>query len=143
MARFGQGAQYLMSVVDRRRHQGRRVVARKAEHHPLVAGALVLVARGIDTLRDIGRLVVDEAVDRRVAPMEIVLLVADLADRLARDRDQLVAGDRRRSAGLAGEHDPVRRYQGLDATARLWIGGQVGADDGIRYAVANLVRMAL
>ena len=91
MARLGQRAQDLVRVKDRRRHQLRRVAAGKAEHHALVAGALVLVARGIDALRDIARLVVDVAIDRRALPVEIVLLVADLADRPAGHLDQLFA----------------------------------------------------
>ena len=53
MPRLGQRAQDGMRVKDRRRHQFRRLVAGIAEHHALVAGALVLVARGVDALRDI------------------------------------------------------------------------------------------
>ena len=42
----------LVGVVDRRRHQLRGLVAGVAEHDALVAGALVLVAGGIDALGD-------------------------------------------------------------------------------------------
>ena len=45
MAGLGQGAQDLMGVIDRRRHELRRLAAGIAEHDALVAGALVLVAR--------------------------------------------------------------------------------------------------
>ena len=55
---------------DRHRHEVVGLVARVAEHHPLVAGALavedVLAARArarlerpVDALRDVGRLLVD------------------------------------------------------------------------------------
>src|SRR6266568_676908 len=44
----------LMRQLDRHRHQLRRLVAGKAEHHALVAGAA-----GVDALRDVGRLLLD------------------------------------------------------------------------------------
>ena len=46
----------LVGVVDRRRHQFRRLAAGIAEHDALVARALVLVAGGVDALGDVGRL---------------------------------------------------------------------------------------
>ena len=55
----------LVGVVDRRRHQLGRLVAGVAEHDALVAGALVLVAGGIDALGDVGRLAVQVARRRR------------------------------------------------------------------------------
>jgi hypothetical protein len=132
-----------MRVVNRRRHQLRRLGAGIAEHDALVAGALVLVAGGIDALRDIGRLLVNVAGDLRHVPVEAFLLVADILDRLARHLDQPVATDIAGSAHLAGEDDAIRRRQGLDAAARLRIGGEKGVDYGIGNAVANLVRMPL
>ena len=44
-----------------------------------------LLPDGVDALGDVGRLVVDVAIDRGLLPVEAVLLVADLADRVARD----------------------------------------------------------
>ena len=67
VARLGQRAQDRVRVIDRRRHQLGRLAAGIAEHHALVAGALVLVAGGVDALRDIRRLLVDQAFDRRRA----------------------------------------------------------------------------
>ena len=72
-----------MGVIERRRHQFGRLVAGIAEHDALVARAFVLVARGVDALRDIGRLGVQQDFDIGVAPMEPVLLVADILDRRA------------------------------------------------------------
>ena len=45
--------QDLVAVIERRRHQLGRLVAGEAEHDALVAGALVLVARGVDALGDV------------------------------------------------------------------------------------------
>ncbi len=143
MARVGERFQDGVGVVDRRRHQLLGLAAGIAEHDALVAGALVLVAGGIDALRDIRRLLVHMAVDLGHVPVEAFLLVADLADRLARHLDQTVPADRARAAHLAGENHPVGRRQRLDRDARLRIGGQKGVDDGVGDPVANLVGMPL
>ncbi len=73
-----------MGVIERRRHQLRRLAAGVAEHDALVARALVLVAGGVDALGDVGGLRVQQHLDLGVAPVEAVLLVADVLDRLAR-----------------------------------------------------------
>src|SRR3546814_3293195 len=67
-----------MGKMDRRRHEGFGLAAGEAEHDALVARALVLVAGGVDALGDVARLRVDEILHRHVAPVEAVLLVADL-----------------------------------------------------------------
>ena len=43
----------VVRIIERRRHQVGRLVGRVAEHDALVAGAFVLVAAGIDALRDV------------------------------------------------------------------------------------------
>ena len=73
-----------MGELDRRRHQLRRLAAGKAEHQPLVAGPLVLVADGVDPHRDVGRLGVQQDLDLRPRPVKARLLVADVAHRVAR-----------------------------------------------------------
>ena len=70
-------------VVDRRRHQRVGLAAGVAEHHALVAGALVLVAGGVHALGDVGRLRVQVAGDVRLVPAEAGLVVADVVDRHA------------------------------------------------------------
>ena len=67
--------------MDRRRHQLRRFGAGIAEHDALVAGALVLVAGGVDALGDVHRLRMEQDVDLRRLPVESLLLVADVLDR--------------------------------------------------------------
>ncbi len=56
------------------------------EHDALVARAfLALLVRGVvDALRDVGRLRMQENVDLGGLPVEAVLFIADVADRLAR-----------------------------------------------------------
>src|SRR3546814_5574507 len=56
--RLRQRLQDFMRIVDRRRHEHRSLTAGVAEHQPLVARALILVSRRVDTHGDVGRLVV-------------------------------------------------------------------------------------
>ena len=131
-----------MGVVDRRRHQLRRLAAGIAEHDALVAGALVLVAGGVDALGDIGRLGVEEDLDLGGLPVEAVLLVADVADGLAGQILDLVE-DRVGPAHLAGDDDAIGGGQRLAGDARLRHRGEIGVDDRIGDAVADLVRDGL
>ncbi len=143
MAGFGELAQHRMGEMDRRRHQGLGLGAGVAEHHTLVAGALVLVAAGVDTHGDVGRLLVDMNGNFRVLPVETILLIADLLDRLAGDFLHARGIDRLWPAHFATQHDPVGRAQRLDATARIGIGSQKSVDNRIGNKVADLVRMTL
>ncbi len=102
----GQQFEDLVRVVDRRRHQVRRLAAGIAEHDALVAGALFALRVGgvVDALGDVGRLAVQQHVDLGGLPVEAALLVADGADRLAGGRLELRrVDDREISLGvLAG-----------------------------------------
>ncbi len=71
-----------MGQMDRRRHQRLGLAAGISEHDALVAGALILVAEGIDSDGDVGRLLVQMNLDIGGLPMESVLLIADVADRV-------------------------------------------------------------
>ena len=101
-------------VVDRKRHQRRRFVARVAEHEALVAGALVqiIVGRAIHALRDVGRL--PAVADHHGATVGIEpqfrIVVADRADHLPRDAAIIDVGLGR---DLAGHHDEPGRHQRL------------------------------
>ena len=119
VARGGHQPEDAMRVLDRRRHQLRRLAAGVAEHDALVAGALVLVAGGIDALRDIQRLRVQEHLDLRRLPVEAMLLVADVLHRLARHLLHEAHVDAVGPARLAGDHDAVRRGQRLARDADL------------------------
>ena len=147
VARLRDRAQDLVRVIERRRHVFRRLAAGVAEHDALVAGALVLVAGGVDALGDVGGLRVQQHFDIGVAPVETLLLVADVLDRLANGRIDLVTRDFR-PADLAGDDDAIGRRQGLagDADligidARLRPFAEEEIDDFIRNSIANLVRV--
>ena len=94
VARLGEQLQNLVRIIDRRRHQIGRFAHGVAEHDALVARALVLVAGGVDALRDVDRLLVQQHFDIGGVPVEAALLVADGANRVARDLDDAVEGNR-------------------------------------------------
>ena len=126
-ARLAQGLEDVVGIIDRRRHELRRLVAGIAEHDPLVAGADVLVAGGIDALGDVLRLAVQQHLDIGVLPMKARLLVADVLDGLAGALDDAVAGDAFGSAIFAGDDDAVGGGEGFagdpDGT-RIGAGGE-------------------
>ncbi len=138
---FADTVQDGVSVVDRRRHQRVGLAAGVAEHHALVAGALILVAGGIHTLGDVGRLRVQVAGDVRLVPAETGLVVADVVDRHAGKVVQQVGGDRSRATGLAGEHHAVGGDQRLAGDARVGIGREVGIQHRVAEPVGDLVGM--
>ena len=129
LADLGQAPRHPVRERDRERHQLRRLAARKAEHHPLVARAELERRRGVaadlegvvDALRDVGRLLLDrdQRPAREVVEAVVGARVADVADGLADDRldvdvgrrrdlaeDDDEAGRRRRLARDAGQLDP-------------------------------------
>ncbi len=132
-----------VGVVDRRRHQRLGLAAGIAEHHALVAGALVLVAGGVHTLRDIGRLRVQVAGDLSLVPTEAGLVVADVVDRHAGQMGQQVRSDRGRAAGLAGEHHAVGGDQCLAGDTRVGIGREVSVQHRVAEPVGHLVGMTV
>ena len=82
-----------MRQVDRRRHIGLGLAAGETEHDPLIAGPFVLVAAGIDTLGNVGRLRVEVIFQRGMTPVEPFLLVADHTHRFARGPFDQIAGN--------------------------------------------------
>ncbi len=138
-----------MGVIERRRHQLRRLAAGVAEHDALVARALILVAGRVDALRDIGGLGVKQHLDVGLAPMEPFLLVADVFDRLTGGLDDLLVGDSG-TANFARNDHPVGRGERLagDADligvdARLAALAEEEIDDFVRNPVAHLVGVPL
>jgi hypothetical protein len=143
---LGQALREPVGQPDRQRHQVRCLVAGVPEHHALVPGALgvegVLAAgsgaelvRGIDSLRDVGRLGVkghEHAACVAVEPVGVVV-VPDLADRLARQRRDVHVSRRRH---LAGHHNKTSRQEGLAGDPA----GRVALQHGVENGVGNLVR---
>ena len=136
---------------DRERHQLVGLVARVAEHHPLVArahpvdrvGVAVLrLVRRVDALRDVRGLVVDRDHHAARLGVEAVLRagVADLGDGLADDRADVDVGLGR---DLAGDDDEAGRDQGLAGDAPVLVVAEDGVEDGVRDLVGDLVGVSL
>src|SRR5690606_11692057 len=150
MPRIGQQLEDTVRELDRRRHQFRRLVARIAEHDALVAGALFLVARSVDALRDVFGLAVQQHLDVGSLPVESLLGVADVADGHAGVVGDEIARDLVGAAVFAGDDDTVgrgKRFSGAaqrpDIQSLLEGGTVVEIDDLVGNPVADLVRMAL
>src|SRR3546814_4996930 len=79
----------LVAVIERRGHQIGRLVRRIAEHDPLVARALILVAAFVDALRDMRRLAVEIILEAEALPVKARLFVTDLAHRVDRKSTRL------------------------------------------------------
>lgn len=63
IAHFGQIAEHRVGIVDQRRHQFRRLVHGIAEHDALIVALLILVGTCINTLCDMGRLIITDILD--------------------------------------------------------------------------------
>ncbi len=141
MAGFGQGTQNSVGKMDRRRHQDVGLGAGIAEHQPLVAGAFVLVARGVYPLGDIGRLVMDVDFNVRVFPVKAVLFVADFPYAGPGDFFQDVMGDPIGTPDFAGKDDLVGGAKGFHRDTGKRIGGKVFIDHGVGNPVADFIRV--
>ena len=107
----------LVRIVERRGHQVGGFVGRIAEHDPLVARAFVLVGAFVDALRDMRRLAVQIIFEAELVPVEAGLFIADVLDRAADGRFDLVERARRPfaifehafAADFARQHDELSR----------------------------------
>lgn len=99
-------------------------------------------AAASNALRDVGRLFMQQGLDLGAFPVKTILLVADVADSLARQLlpDQRVV-DGLWSARLAGDDDAVGCGKRFGRHAGLWLGSEESVDDGIGNAVADFIRM--
>ncbi len=141
-AQVADGAQEFVRIVERRRHQVRCLAAGVAEHDALVAGAFVLVARGVHALGDVGGLGVQVDGDFGVLPGEAGLVVADVLDGHAGEMGEQFGGDAVGAAGFAGENDAVGGDEGFAGDPGIGIGGEVGVQHRIADPVGYLVGMA-
>ena len=138
---------------DRQRHQLGGLVRRVAEHHSLVAGAdevervvvgrvVLRLVRGVDALRDVGRLLVERDHDaagvRVEAPLRV--RVADLGDLLAHERGNVDVGLGR---DLARHHDEAGRDQRLARDPAGRVVREHGVEHRVRDLIRDLVRVAL
>ena len=116
---------------------------RVAEHHALVARALLVVqARAlVDALRDVGALAVDGGDDAARVGVEAQqrVGVADVADDAAGDLLHVYVGV---GGHLSREHDEAGRDERLDGHARARILREEGVEDGVGDLVGDLVRVS-
>ncbi len=150
-AHLGQPVGDPVRELNRQRHQLGRLVGGVAEHHPLVAGtdlvdrvtvAALDVERLVDSLGDVGRLLVERDDDAARVGVEAVLRarVADPGHRLADETGNVDVGRRR---DLAGDDDEARRDQGLAGNAAVGVVRQDGVENGVGDLVGDLVGMPL
>src|SRR3546814_12981530 len=69
-------------IIQRRRHEIGGFVACIAEHDALVARAFILVSAGVNALRDMRGLTVEEVGEFGGFPMETLLLISNAFDRI-------------------------------------------------------------
>ena len=140
-ADLGEVPRQLVREADRHRHQLVGVGAGEAEHHALVAGALLLVLVGVDAHRDVGALPLDrhEHAARVGVKAHVGADVADLVDRLA---DDLRDVDVRRGRHLAGDVDVASLDEGLARDPAGRVLGDDRVEDRVADLVADLIRVA-
>jgi hypothetical protein len=129
-------ADQLVAEHDGQGHELLGLAAREAEHHALIAGALL-----VDAHRDVLALLVQGDHHGAALGVEphVARGVADLADGAADDiRDVDIGG----GGHLAGDHDQAGRHEGLAGDAGVGVLGQHGVEDGVGDLVAHLVRVA-
>ena len=130
-----------MRVVDRRRHQQVGLVGGIAEHQPLVAGPLGLLALTVDALIDVPRLFAQghQYATGVTVETDLGVVVTDLVDDLP---DHLLVVDLPVGVGqgdLPGQHDEARLHQGLAGHPRLGVVG-IAAVDLVQYGIGDLIR---
>ena len=135
---------------DGQGHQLGRLVAGVAEHHALIAGAVVqLVVAGflgfqglVHAQGDVAGLLVDVGDDGAGVAVEAIggVVVADIADHLAGDLgDVHIAG----GGDLAHDVDQARGSGGLAGHAAIGILLENGVQNGVADLVADLIGMSL
>ena len=150
LAHLGEAAGERVRQRDRQGHQLRRLAAGVAEHHALIARAvlqlvgpgLLALERPVDAEGDVAGLLVDVRDDAAGVAVEAVLraVVADRADDLARDlRNVDVAACR----DLAHDVDEARGNAGLAGDAAVGILLEDRVEHRVGDLVADLVGMPL
>ena len=126
---------------DRQRHQLAGLVGGVAEHHALVAGALLLVRARVHAHGDVGRLPVDRGEHRAGPPVEAVgrVGVADALDRVPHEVGNVDVGA---GGDLAGDHRHAGRDQGLAGDPARGVARQDGVEHRVGDLVGHLVGVA-
>src|SRR6056300_1503077 len=136
-----------MGVLNGGRHQRIGFIGGIAEHDPLVACAFVFGGGGVNPLRDMGRLFVQQIGDFHGFVVEFILFIANIADTVPRDfvgpahvfgQFGLV-----RQAHFATNNKAVGGGKCFAGNAGLGFLDQERIQDRVRDAVADLVWVAL
>ena len=141
LAYVGQRAHDEVRQVERNGHIVLRLVACVAEHHALVAGALVLNGAVVDAAVDVVALLVDGVQNAARVAVKLVfrLGIAYLFDSPARDGlqvDVLAAAHLARNDNLSGGNQCLHGYP------RIGVVGQELVKYGVRNLVGYLVGMS-
>ena len=146
LADLGQLAAKTMREHDRRRHELGSFIRGVAEHQTLVAGTLLvgLLAfgfAGINALRDVGRLLGDDDIDEHLVGVKhiVVVDVADFADGLAGERDEIELGLR---GDLTADDGDVGFHVSFARDAGKFILRQTSVEDSVRNGIGDFVRVA-
>src|SRR3546814_116987 len=134
--------QDLVRIIQRRRHEIGGFVAGIAEHDALVARAFILVSAGVNALRDMRGLTVEEVGEFGGFPMETLLLISNAFDRipgrffdfgLACRCQFTIFGNEAaiRAAHFPRQHDPVGGGERFAGDTRFGVLGKEQVDDGV------------
>ena len=142
--------QNLVAVIQGGGHQVGRIIGGVAEHDALIARAFILVAAGVNALRDMGALGMQIIFKAQGFPVETVLLIADALHRFAHGAFNFFLRAGRPCAifidalapDFAGQNHKLRRRERFAGDARFGVLGQEQVDDGVRNLVGDLVGMA-
>ncbi len=139
---FGLLLHQAMGEGDGGGHQHLGLVGGVAEHHPLVAGALLAWILAVHALGDVDRLLADGVEHRAgvAVKAEVGVVVADVADHLAYQRLEVHPG---RGGDLAGHQHEARLHQRFAGDPGLAVLAEDGVEDGVGDLVRHLVRVAL
>ena len=109
-----------MRIINRSRHEIFGFTASIAEHNALIARAFFLIGglTRINTLRDIGRLAMQQHVDLGALPVEAFLLIANVLDGLTSEMGDRVFADLG-TAHFTRDHDAVGGGERLTSDADL------------------------
>ena len=141
-AHFGEVVNQAVRHLDGKWHQLWRLVTGIAEHHALIAGALLFVQAFAfsDALRNIGRLLLDRRKDRASVAVESHggIGIADVANHFSHDIDVAhfdLTGD------FAGNDNHAGLGETFTGNAAVRIARQMRIENRIGYLVTELVRV--
>ena len=128
----------LVGKDDRERHELLSLIGGIAEHDTLITGTNILKRTVVETLGDIGGLLLNG--DKDVAGLVVETLgrvvVANLLDGVT---DDLLVVDHGLGGDLTEDHDHTRLRRGLAGNLGEGVHGKAGIEDSIGNLVANLV----